>query len=358
MKKILTNKGIALVMVLWILTLLSVIVGEFCFTMRTQVNITRNFMETTEAHYIAVAGLNTAIEQTIRQIVAPAPVNSADPQDTTADQIQWRVNTQIPPMPYGYGEYTVWIDNEGGKVNINLADKDLLRLMLNGFDIDDAQKDTIVDSILDWRDTDDLKRLNGAESDYYMSLPVPYECKNGDFDSIEELLLVKGVTPEIFYGGLDQMVTVVPGSKAAPINRVANTKQKKNQVDYNKLNMNAIPDRLWAVFPGMTEDVLTRITEFRKTQNFKSPTDLQEIIGPDIYAGIARYVTLTQMPYFTVHSVATIDNSKISEEIEAVICVTNRNPKNYEVIQWKQGMPPVKRYTAANESQNRSTTKG
>ena len=122
MQKIMTDKGIALLMVIWILALLSVIVGEFCFTMRTQVNITRNVKETTEAHYIAEAGVNAAIQQLIQQMVIPSSAQAAaaeeDPakyresEDGEAEEVQWRINTQIPARPYGKGEYRVWIDND------------------------------------------------------------------------------------------------------------------------------------------------------------------------------------------------------------------------------------------------------
>jgi len=72
------KKGVALLMVLWVLMLLTVIVGEFCFTMRTRVNITRNFKESTQAYYIAVAGLNKAIEQIIRQEIMPQRIVAID----------------------------------------------------------------------------------------------------------------------------------------------------------------------------------------------------------------------------------------------------------------------------------------
>ena len=55
---------------------------------------------------------------------------------------------------------------------------------------------------MDWRDPDKLHRLNGAEDDYYLSLRVPYKAKNGNFETIDELLLVKGMTPEILYGNV------------------------------------------------------------------------------------------------------------------------------------------------------------
>ena len=59
--------------------------------------------------------------------------------------------------------------------------------------------DEIAAAIIDWIDQDDNTE-SGAETDYYATLDPPYAAKNGPFDTIEELLLVKGVTPEILYG--------------------------------------------------------------------------------------------------------------------------------------------------------------
>ncbi|WP_231753228.1 type II secretion system minor pseudopilin [Rosistilla carotiformis] len=58
----------------------------------------------------------------------------------------------------------------------------------------------VADSILDWLDEDDEQRDFGAEYDYYNALPTPYGPKNGPLDSVEELLLVRGVTPELLFG--------------------------------------------------------------------------------------------------------------------------------------------------------------
>ena len=62
-------------------------------------------------------------------------------------------------------------------------------------------RDTVADSILDWRDANREHRLNGAEEDYYRGLDPPYSAKDGPLDVLEELLLVRGVTPQIFGGG-------------------------------------------------------------------------------------------------------------------------------------------------------------
>ena len=70
------ENGIALFMVLWVLMLLSVIVGEFCYAMRTEVNVTRNFKEQTEGYYIALGGLNRAIGELVRNEFIPEKTSS------------------------------------------------------------------------------------------------------------------------------------------------------------------------------------------------------------------------------------------------------------------------------------------
>ncbi len=230
---ILNQEGIALFIVLWVLVLLSVIVGEFCHTMRTEVNITRNFKEQTQAYYIAVAGFNTAVAELIKARVANIPREEDD-----EDEIQWRINADIPAVAFAQGHFKVEIGNESGKININKAEQGLLIMMLDRFDLEDNDKKVIADSVLDWRDSDQLHRLNGAEDDYYQGLPEPYECKDADFDSVEELLLVKGMTPEI-YRKLRDAVTVYQDEQPAVKLKKKTKKKQKKQFNYNKININA-----------------------------------------------------------------------------------------------------------------------
>jgi hypothetical protein len=92
--------------------------------------------------------------------------------------------------------------DESAKLNLNMLDKLQLddtasRNLLMGLP---GMTETIADSIRDWVDTDDTSREYGAESEYYENLAPPYEAKNGPLETIDELLLVQGVTPELLYG--------------------------------------------------------------------------------------------------------------------------------------------------------------
>ncbi len=330
-------------MVLWVLMLLTVIVGEFCFTMRTRVNITRNFKESTQAHYIAVAGMNKAIEQIIRQEIMPRKTVTVEEESQEESAPDWRINTDIVPMAFGNGEYEVRIENESGKININLATKGLLRTMLSGFDIDEPEKDVIIDSILDWRDADRNHRLNGAENDYYQSLPDPYECKDDNFDSIDELLLVRGVTPEIYFQGLENFVTVFPKNKKQGLAK-RSKRSKKNEFDYNKLNVNALPAGMWAALPGMTEELIAEIQAYRSEKDFQSLSEVRDIIGPDVFRSISRYLTTQTSPYYKISSTGKIRDSRTFEGVTAVVLFSNQSKQKYQIIEWIDGISHQNRF--------------
>ncbi len=96
------------------------------------------------------------------------------------------------------------ITDESSKLNLNRATSDqlnvLVRMAVVGDDSVDPQ--AIVDAIMDWSDADSESRgeEGDTEGEYYKELPRPYLVKNAPFDSVEELLLVKGVTERVLYG--------------------------------------------------------------------------------------------------------------------------------------------------------------
>ncbi len=90
--------------------------------------------------------------------------------------------------------------DESGKLNINALSQHsagTARQMLMAIP---GMTDEIADSILDWTDQNDMPRDYGAEEDYYLALPTPYAAKNGPLESLDELLLVRGMTPQLLYG--------------------------------------------------------------------------------------------------------------------------------------------------------------
>ena len=331
-----SERGIALILVLWVMALLTVIAGEFCHAVRTEVNVTRNFKEETQTHYIAMSGLFWTCQELVVNGYLPRPVSAPGNEDAPEDA-RWRINTDIPAAPFGGGWFKVEKGNESGKVNLNRAGERLLRMMLNSFPLEEIDKTIIVDSILDWRDPDSLHRVNGAEDDYYLALPQPYKCKNGDFTSIEELLLVRGVTPQIFHGGLKNMVSVYQ-DKEEPVRDARIRNDRLVTFDFNRININAASPRMLGSLPGMTEDALQAIAKYREKRDFRSLVDVQGVVGAAVYAGIWPYITTALLPYYTIASVGTFEGSRTRQGVQAVVKIDRTLKKGYEIIQWIDGL--------------------
>ncbi len=335
------KKGVVLLMVLWVLMLLTVIVGEFCYAMRTRVNITRNFKESTEAYYIAVAGLNKAIEQMIRQEIVPPKRVSVDPK--TGEPLEgveetpvWRTGTDLPPMDFGGGTFRVRMRNESGRVNINQANDVMLKTLLEGFDLDPSEKSVIVDSIQDWRDTDRNHRLNGAEDDYYQSLDTPYACKDAPFDTPEELFFVRGITREI-YNRLKDRVTVFPKESTLAEKTLGSRSRQKNKkkgFNFDQLNVNSLSAAMWAALPGMTEDLAADIMAFRAEQDFQSLTEVQDIIGMEVFRGFARHLTLETIPYYTISVAGNVAGTLTMDGVTAVVRLDRQHQENFQIVEW------------------------
>jgi type II secretory pathway component PulK len=126
--------------------------------------------------------------------------------DGSGMRSQGRFSIIAPPRPddvaTGNQAYRFGVTDEGGKINLTA----LMQLDSSGqiaytvlMNLPNMTED-IANSILDWIDPDDTPRSNGAESEYYSSLSPPYQAKNGKLDSLEELLLVKGVSPPLLFG--------------------------------------------------------------------------------------------------------------------------------------------------------------
>ena len=194
--------GVALILVVWIVVVLIAIVGEFSYSMRTELNITRNFKEEEEAYQLALAG----IEQAKMEILSVPELYYVfmDENETLIfgdpELTEEVIEETDRKGELGKGSFSYTITDEDGKMNINIATSSQIKQIFldSGVDLEDV--DEIVDSIIDWRDENDLHMLNGAEEDYYQSLDNPYSCKDGPFDLIEELLLVRGMSKEILFG--------------------------------------------------------------------------------------------------------------------------------------------------------------
>ncbi|HEY7140503.1 MAG TPA: hypothetical protein VIE44_10415 [Methylomirabilota bacterium] len=215
------DAGVALIVVLLVLALLLTIVAEFAQAMRLEAVAATNFRSALAETWLAEAGYQRALAE----ILPDALAHELDAGGALVFRrarlgtlpVTERLDLRIDP-----GRMSYRLTDESARLNLNRATRETLDRLLQELGVEKSERDGIVDSIQDWRDPNEAHRLNGAESDYYLGLPVPYRSKNADFDSVDELLQVRGVTQALLYGrpgtpGLAEYLTVF-GTGAVNVN--------------------------------------------------------------------------------------------------------------------------------------------
>lgn len=198
--------GSALILVLWTVGSLGLFAAALGARSVQGLNQVRRMERRLQARYIALVGVQHAL-RILEEDQTPSFDGLGEP---------WRGSEAIfRQQPFGTGSFTLsysgqdpstgqpqpvygFLDEES-KIPLNTAPSELLDGLLRQAEgLKESDRQEIVDSILDWRDEDRDKSPYGAESFYYLGLDPAYECKDGPFESVEELLLVRGVTPELF----------------------------------------------------------------------------------------------------------------------------------------------------------------
>ncbi len=222
-----SSRGLALVTVLWVLVLLSLVAASFTATTRTEVNLTRNLIENAQAEALADAGVYRAIHELLRPqsegILSPQILDllklSEDPAaarrrverdlrselgETFFPEVgdpfldAWRTDGTVYVWPFGDGQVWLSVQDEDGRIDLNAAPDALLQGLFASADLDPDAAAAMVDAIVDFRDADDLHRLQGAEDREYADAGLPWGAKDAPFEAIEELQQVLGMTREIY----------------------------------------------------------------------------------------------------------------------------------------------------------------
>ncbi len=195
-------RGLALMIVLWSLTALAIILSEFMYAQRATLNALRNQRHAAVGRSLAMAAIRAGIEEVSHpyRLVTVSTTGEAAFHRQSGEEKEEETNDRSGTIA-GVGRYLFRIEDEDGRMNVNDASRDQLSRLLGEAGMAmGTERDTVVDSVLDWIDANDLHRANGAEDEHYRGLASPYLTKNAPLDTVEELLLVRGITPELFAG--------------------------------------------------------------------------------------------------------------------------------------------------------------
>jgi general secretion pathway protein K len=191
-----TSRGVALLLVLWLVALFTALVGGFARTAqmeRLQGSVLRDGVVAGEA---ARAGVEYALVRV-----------GADDR-----RLRWVPDGRDNAWHYGDADVTVRIVDEMGKVDLNAAEPPLLAALFRQVGVAPGDADRLAGAIVDWRDADSLiQPSGGAEDDDYAAAGRPYGAKDAPFESIAEVEQVLGMTPAV-YAKVAAFLTVFSGN--------------------------------------------------------------------------------------------------------------------------------------------------
>jgi general secretion pathway protein K len=320
------ERGAILIVVLWVMLAISLLALSFSATIRVEVDAARNVVEQKQSYYMARAGIEYSIYEILETQSAfyMAQQQQQLGPEAIPDVLRGGISLNLTG-----GGADVEIIDESGKINVNQAPPHLIFNLLVMIGVPGDRADIITDSIADWIDGDELYRAFGAESDYYMSLDPPYQAKNGFMDVPEELLLVNGVTPEIYYG----RKTV--SDSGEPIELYGLQNYVTTFSNATGININSAPVPVLASIPGLNYDVAMMIDQIRKEQPLTDPAQIAERI-PGISGESLGMLAVLRTNIYTLNSLGRLDNSKVVSRIRAVVRADGIGPKGYTVIYWNE----------------------
>jgi len=305
------KRGIALVVVMIAVFVLSALAGAFAYSMKVETKLALNANNQSDLEWIGRSGVEYARwvlgqemscpYDSLNQIWAGGPGGTCDTNGALAD-------AKLTDVPIGNGTFTVKIIDLERKVNVNTADQPTLDQVMRVIGADANDAGTIVDSIRDWIDQDDNTHINGAESDFYQGLTPPYNAKNGPLDDVSELLRIHGVmeNPEMYSSEYADVVRVDRfGNPIPPKEYAAHLVDVFTAISTGRININTADRVVLQTIPGVDEAIADQIVRIRSGPDGVDGTDDDTPfanVGELASAGIPQQAAPQVQRYCTVRS--------------------------------------------------------
>jgi general secretion pathway protein K len=289
-------RGVALVIVMWAITLMAVLLGSFAMIAHTENLESRHVFDTVTARYDAESGLERAVFE----------LRNVDPAQ------RWIADGRPYEFEFDGARVSVEITDESGKIDLNTADPIMLTSLFISVGVDLNRAQALADAIADWRDPDDMPREQGAEVNEYKAAGLSYAPRNAPFQTVSEVQQVFGMDYDL-YQKIEPAVTIY-SSSATP-------------------NAAYAPLEALRALPNMTDDLAQQIIALRQSMIPGQP-GAQPLVLPDGTPVVANGGGLT----YSVKSRAVLPNG-VSTVLDASVRLggVGTSGRPYTVLRWRDG---------------------
>ncbi len=283
------ERGMVLLMVLLVVALLATILTELSFSTLVDMRMAETFRDTTRSSYLSRGGL----------VVGRALLQDDTNNYDSTDEL-WAIGVQ--QYPVADGSVSIDITDLEGRINLNglvtLYGNDPIimeryrRLLV---ELGVNRPDLLIDTLIDWIDTFPTPMPQGAENAHYLSLSDPYQCKNGPLDTIEELAMVEGYSPELLEK-LRPYVTAY-GSKIVNVNTASR-------------------EVLLALSSSMDDTIVETLMTARQAKPFTALSQVKDLPGMDalsnsIWSSISSYIDV-KSAHFQIESTGWVNDGRMT----------------------------------------------
>ena len=320
------ERGVALILTITLIGLIVILTLQFSKSIRAGLYETANFDDDVRLGAIAKSGFNCAL--------AVLYEDDADVDSLRDDWAELKTYSSQSAAMFDDGAFDTDVTDLSGKIQINKLiytsgekkgefnpdQKGILTRLLENkpFNLKDDQIEGILDAIKDWIDEDDeVTGFGGAEDSYYQSLDKPYSCRNAPLESPDELLLIKGITPEFYYGTSD-----IPG-----ISNYLTTVQGDGRINFNTASAVVLE----ALSENLDSTMVEEIVDYRNDEkNDLSKSDwYKSALGTGEDYIDSRLITI-KSSFFEIISKGVRDS-----RTKGITGVVKRNGKKLTVLSWK-----------------------
>jgi type II secretory pathway component PulK len=325
------DRGIALIIVMMVILVLSVLAGGFAYSMKVETKLARNTAYESDMEWLGRSGVELGKYALAMLLASPPPENqyfalnqvwAGGPGNPTNDLTG---DIQLKGVKLGEGKIDVSIVDMERKFSLaainNEASAGVLERALTMVGADSGDIPTIIDSYLDWIDVDHNSHLAGAENPFYLRLNPPYFAKNGPVDDIRELLLIKGMTEEVFWGakrmGVNPETRMRKRTIAPVFNAPENQQSGVGLFDLftpfhgaaGRVNVNTAPVEVLQILPGVDPAMASAIVGLRSEEPFHNVGELANVPGIDpVTMGAMQSFFTVQSRVFEITVDAEISN--------------------------------------------------
>jgi type II secretory pathway component PulK len=252
------QRGSVLISILWIILVLSLVSFSLAATVRVEVESVNHAFDSERAFLMAKGAADVVFSSFSNKLPVPS-----SPHITREDGEYFFL--------FDGGEARVRFESDSGKIDLNQASDIQMAYMFDSLGVDRETRNRLVDSILDWLDSDDIPHLYGAEVADYPAVSPGQQSRprNNKFQAVDEILLVRNMTPQIFLGTV--VVDPVTGTyrKIPGFRELVTVRSGEFRVDPNEAS-----EAVLAALPKMSIDLAKRVLSERMTQRFAGIEDL------------------------------------------------------------------------------------